>query len=111
MIGNANLSPVDPTKFSDAHYATGGFYNTANLSLPAFDALVEKIPTATDPRQHYDMVKQASQMIVDSQAIVWTARPLTVVPVPDHTAAIASIRLNTSTCDTGNSIRSKAKPG
>lgn len=84
VIGNANLSPTDATKFFAAHYLTGGFYNTANNSDPALDALVLKIPSVADPAERYKMLKQASEMVVGSHTIIWSARPTTVVPVPDH---------------------------
>lgn len=84
VIGNANLSPTDATKFFAAHYLTGGFYNTANNSDPALDALVLKIPTVTDAGERYKMLKQASEMVVGSHTIIWAARPTTIVPVPDH---------------------------
>lgn len=84
VIGNANLSPTDATKFFAAHYLTGGFYNTANNSDPALDTLVLKIPTVSDADERYKMLKQASEMVVGSHTIIWSARPTTVVPVPDH---------------------------
>jgi len=84
VIGNANLSPTDATKFFAAHYLTGGFYNTANNSDPKLDALVLQIPTVVDAAQRYAMLKQASEMVVASHTIIWSARPTTVVPVPDH---------------------------
>ncbi|WP_239025344.1 ABC transporter substrate-binding protein [Rhodoligotrophos defluvii] len=84
IIGNANLSPTDPTKFFAAHYLTGGFYNAANYSNPELDALVAKIPTITDDKERYEALKKAAEMVVDSHTIIWTARPTTVVPVPDH---------------------------
>ena len=84
VIGNANLSPTDATKFFAAHYLTSGFYNTANNSDPALDALVLKIPTVADAGERYAMLKEASEMVVRSHTILWSARPTTVVPVPDH---------------------------
>lgn len=83
-IGNANLSPTDVTKFFDAHYVTGGFYNTANYSNPTFDALVKKISTVFDDKQRYELVKQASEIIIGAHIVIWTARPTTVFPEPDH---------------------------
>jgi peptide/nickel transport system substrate-binding protein len=83
VLGNANLSPTDPTRFFAAHYLTGGFYNSANYSNPQLDALVQEIPTVTDPQKRYEMLKQASEMVVNSHTIIWAARPTTIVPVPD----------------------------
>ncbi|HTW27798.1 MAG TPA: ABC transporter substrate-binding protein [Acetobacteraceae bacterium] len=84
ILGNANLSPVDATKFLAAHYTTGGYYNTAHYDNPAFDKLVAQISSVTDPQQRYDMLKRASQMIIASHSIIWAARPKTDVPVPNH---------------------------
>jgi peptide/nickel transport system substrate-binding protein len=84
VIGNANLSPTDPTKFFAAHYLTGGFYNTANNSDPKLDDLVTKIPTVADAGQRYAMLKDAADMVVASHTIIWSARPTTVVALPDH---------------------------
>ena len=44
VLGNANLSPTDATKFYAAHYLTGGFYNTENTSDPTLEALVKQNP-------------------------------------------------------------------
>lgn len=90
-IGNANLSPTDATKFFDAHYVTGGFYNTANYSNPEFDALVKKIATVFDDKQRYELVKQASEVIINAHIVILTARPTTVFPSPDH---VAGYRVN-----------------
>jgi peptide/nickel transport system substrate-binding protein len=84
VLGNANLSPTDATKFFDAHYVTGGFYNSSKYSNPEFDALVGRIRSEFDPNRRYELLKQASQMIVDTHMIIWAARPKTVVPIPDH---------------------------
>lgn len=84
VLGNANLSPTDATKFFDAHYVTGGFYNSSKYSNAEFDSLVSKIRSEFDPARRYDLLKQASQMIVDTHMIIWAARPKTVVPIPDH---------------------------
>jgi peptide/nickel transport system substrate-binding protein len=84
VLGNAILSPVDPTKFFDAHYVTGGFFNAANISDPELDSLVEQISTTPDEGARKELVKEASQKVVDTHAIIWAARPKTLVPVPDH---------------------------
>jgi ABC-type transport system substrate-binding protein len=84
VLGNANLSPVDATKFLSAHYTTGAYYNTAHYSNPEFDKLVAKISTVSDAAERFEMLKSASKMIVDSHMIIWAARPTTVVPVPNR---------------------------
>jgi peptide/nickel transport system substrate-binding protein len=84
VLGNANLSPTDPTKFFAAHYVTGGFYNSANYSNPDLDALVQKIPTVADANERYQMLKKAAEIVVNSHTIIWAARPTTIVPTPDH---------------------------
>lgn len=84
VLGNANLSPTDATKFFAAHYLTGGFFNSGKYSNPELDALVAKIPTVADENERYNMLKQAFQTVVDSHYIIWAARPTTVVPVPDR---------------------------
>jgi peptide/nickel transport system substrate-binding protein len=83
-IGNANLSPTDVTKFFDAHYVTGGFYNTANYSNPEFDALVKKISTVFDNKQRYELVKKAQEMINEAHIVILTARPTILFDEPDH---------------------------
>jgi ABC-type transport system substrate-binding protein len=84
VLGNANLSPVDATKFFAAHYLKGGFYNSGKYYDPAFEALVAKIPTISDDAQRKAALKQAADMIVDSHYIIWASRPSTVVPEPDR---------------------------
>lgn len=84
VLGNANLSPTDATKFFDAHYVTGGFYNSSKYSNPEFDNLVAQIRSEFDATRRYDLLKRASQMIVDTHMIIWAARPKTVVPIPDY---------------------------
>jgi peptide/nickel transport system substrate-binding protein len=84
VLGNANLSPTDATKFFEAHYVTGGFYNSSRYSEPEFDALVEQISGTFDEAEREELLQQASQMIVDTHMIIWAARPQTVVPIPDH---------------------------
>ncbi len=84
VLGNANLSPTDATKFFDAHYVTGGFYNSSKYSNPEFDNLVAQIRSEFDATRRYELLKRASQMIVDTHMIIWAARPKTVVPIPDY---------------------------
>ena len=84
VLGNANLSPTDATKFFAAHYLKGGFYNSGKYDDPALDALVTKIPTVTDAAQQSAMLKQAFGTVVNAHYIIWTARPTTVVPEPDR---------------------------
>jgi ABC-type transport system substrate-binding protein len=84
VLGNANLSPVDATKFFAAHYLKGGFYNSGKYYDPAFEALVAKIPTVSDEKQRHDLLKQAFEIIVKSHYIIWASRPSTVVPEPDR---------------------------
>jgi ABC-type transport system substrate-binding protein len=84
VLGNANLSPTDATKFFAAHYLKGGFYNSGKLNDPALDALVQKIPTVSDPAERNAMLKQAFETVVKSHYIIWAARPTTVVPEPDR---------------------------
>jgi peptide/nickel transport system substrate-binding protein len=84
VLGNANISPTDITKFFDAHYVTGAFYNSSRYSNPQFDQLVLKIRGTFDEAARTSMTKQAAQMIVDTHMIIWSNRPLTVVPIPNH---------------------------
>jgi len=84
ILGNANLSPVDATKFFAAHYLKGGFFNSGKYYDPAFEALAAKIPTVGDQAERDQLVKQAAQMIIDSHYIIWASRPSTVVPEPDR---------------------------
>jgi ABC-type transport system substrate-binding protein len=84
VLGNAILSPSDPTKFFSAHYVSGGFYNAANIHDPELDALVKRIATVSDDNERKELVAEASRKVVDTHAIIWAARPKTLVPVPDH---------------------------
>jgi ABC-type transport system substrate-binding protein len=84
VLGNANLSPTDATKFFAAHYLKGGFYNSGKFSDPALDALVLKIPTVPDEAERRAMLKQAFETVVKAHYIIWAARPTTVVPEPDR---------------------------
>lgn len=84
VLGNANISPTDITKFFDAHYVTGGFYNSSRYDNPQFNQLVTQISSTFDDTARADLTKQAAQMIVDTHMIIWAARPQTVVPIPDY---------------------------
>jgi ABC-type transport system substrate-binding protein len=83
VLGNANISPTDITKFFDAHYVTGGFYNSSRYNSSEFNQLVKDISSTFDETARYALTKQAAQMVVDTHMIIWAARPQTVVPVPD----------------------------
>jgi peptide/nickel transport system substrate-binding protein len=83
VLGNANLSPTDATKFFAAHYIKGGFYNSGKFFDPALQELVAKLPTISDPAEREKLLKQAADIVVDAHYIIWTARPKTVVPEPD----------------------------
>jgi ABC-type transport system substrate-binding protein len=84
VLGNAIISPTDPTKFFSAHYVTGGFYNAAIIEDPKLDALVKQISTVGDEAQRKQLVTEASRKVADTHAIIWAARPKTLVPVPDR---------------------------
>lgn len=84
VLGNANLSPIDATKFFAAHYLKGGFFNSGKYYDPKFEALDAQIPAATDDKERYALVKEAFEMIVKTHYTIWTARPTTVVPEPDR---------------------------
>ena len=43
VLGNANLSPTDATKFFAAHYIKGGFYNSGKFFDPTLQELVAKL--------------------------------------------------------------------
>jgi ABC-type transport system substrate-binding protein len=86
VLGNANLSPTDATKFFAAHYLKGGFYNSGTFEDPALEALIAKIPTIADETQRNGMLKQAFEDVVNAHYIIWTSRPTTVVPEPDRIA-------------------------
>jgi len=83
-VGNANLSPMDATKFFAAHYAQGGYYNAAQLELPELEAILRDMPAVTDAAQRSALLARAAQLVVDSHAILWTARPKTLVVQPAH---------------------------
>ncbi|MER8829548.1 ABC transporter substrate-binding protein [Mesorhizobium sp. M0938] len=84
ILGNANLSPQDATKFFSAHYLKGGFYNSGKFFDQGLQDLVAKLPTIEDPAERAVLLKQAAEIVVDAHAIIWTARPKTVVPEPDR---------------------------
>ena len=86
VLGNANLSPSDATKFFSAHYMKGGFYNSGKFFDQTVQDLVAKLPTIADPTRRAALLKQAADIVVDSHYIIWTARPKTVVPEPDRIA-------------------------
>ncbi len=86
VLGNANLSPTDATKFFAAHYLKDGFYNSGRYDDPALDALVHRIPTIADQKERDGMLKAAFETVVQSHYIIWAARPTTVVPEPDRIA-------------------------
>lgn len=83
-LGNSNISPTDMTKMFDAHYVTGGFYNTSQYSSPRFDELVTQIRSTPDDTLRYNLTKEAVQMIVDTHMIIFANRPKTVVPIPAY---------------------------
>jgi len=84
IVGNANISPTDITKFFDAHYVSTGFFNTTHFASPEFDGLVSDIRSTFDDADRYDLTKDAAQAIVDTHMIIWANRPQAVVPIPDH---------------------------
>ncbi|MGQ5240314.1 ABC transporter substrate-binding protein [Brucella abortus] len=83
-IGNANLSPADATKFFAAHYSRIGHYNAAKLDLPELEKIIADMPTVTQQSERAAQLKRAFELIVDSNAIIWTARPKTLVIQPDR---------------------------
>lgn len=83
-VGNANLSPSDATKFFAAHYAQGGYYNAAQLQLPELEQIMRDIPSVSDAGKRAALLKRATELVVGSHAIIWTARPKTLVVQPAH---------------------------
>ena len=83
VLGEAILSPSDPTALFASHETTGAYYNTEHYANPAFDQLVSQISETFDPQQREALVKRAFAMVVDSHAIIWTARPPTLYAVPN----------------------------
>lgn len=86
VLGNANLSPQDATKFFSAHYLKGGFYNSGKFFDQSLQDVVAKLPTIADPAERAALLKQAAEIVVNAHAIIWPARPTTVVPEPDRIA-------------------------
>ncbi|WP_378942318.1 ABC transporter substrate-binding protein [Mesorhizobium sp. ANAO-SY3R2] len=84
VLGNANLSPADATKFFSAHYLKGGFFNSGKFFDQNLEDLVAKLPQVEDATERAGMLKQAAEIVVDSHYIIWAARPTTVVPQPDR---------------------------
>ncbi len=84
VLGNANLSPTDATKFYAAHYLKGGFYNSGKFYDAPMEALIAKAPTITDDAERNAVLKQAFEILTNSHYIIWAARPTTVVPEPDR---------------------------
>lgn len=84
VLGNANLSPSDATKFFDAHYLKGGFYNSGKFYDEKLEKIIARLPQTSDPAKREEMLKKAADIVVDSHYIIWTSRPTTVVPEPDR---------------------------
>jgi peptide/nickel transport system substrate-binding protein len=84
VLGEANLSPSDPTGFFGSHWTTGSYYNTQHYSNPTFDKLVNQITETFDAKQRNALVKRAFGMAVDSQSLIWAARPPTLYAVPNY---------------------------
>lgn len=84
ILGNANLSPNDATKFFAAHYLKGGFFNAGKLHDEELEALIAGMPAEADPEKRAAMLKRAAEIVVDSHYIIWAARPTTVVVEPDR---------------------------
>jgi ABC-type transport system substrate-binding protein len=83
VLGNANLSPTDATKFFAAHYLKGGFFNSGKYFDQGLEDVMAKLPTIADEAERAKLLKQAFETVVDSHYIIWAARPTTVVPEPD----------------------------
>lgn len=84
VLGNANLSPQDATKFFSAHYLEGGFFNSGKLFDQTLEELVAKLPTFADSAERSRLLKEAADIVVDAHYVIWAARPTTVVPEPDR---------------------------
>jgi ABC-type transport system substrate-binding protein len=84
VLGNANLSPTDATKFYAAHYLKGGFYNSGKFYDATLEGLIAKAPTIADDAARNAVLKQAFEILTNSHYIIWAARPTTVVPEPDR---------------------------
>jgi ABC-type transport system substrate-binding protein len=86
VLGNANLSPTDATKFFAAHYLKGGFYNSGKLYDQRLEDIMAKLPTIADEAERAKLLKEAFEIVVNTHYIIWAARPTTVVPEPDKIA-------------------------
>jgi len=84
VLGNANLSPNDATKFFKAHYMKGGFFNSGKFYDEELEQLIADLPAEPDAAKRAEMLKRAFEIVVDSHYIIWAARPLTVVVEPDR---------------------------
>lgn len=84
VLGNANLSPSDATKFFAAHYLKGGFFNSGKFESAELEEIAAKLPSITDEAERAALLKQAADIVVDAHYIIWAARPTTVVPEPDR---------------------------
>lgn len=84
VLGNANLSPTDATKFFEAHYLKGGFFNSGKFFDQELEDIMAKLPTVTDAAERSALLLRASEIVVDSNYIIWGIRPKTVVVEPDH---------------------------
>ena len=84
VLGNANLSPNDATKFFAAHYLKGGFFNAGKYYDEKLETLIASMPAEADPAKRDAILKEAAQIVVDSHYIIWAARPTTVVVEPDR---------------------------
>ena len=84
ILGNANLSPNDATKFFAAHYLEGGFFNAGKFRNQELEDLIAAMPAEQDEAKRAEMLARAAQIVVDSHYIIWAARPTTVVVEPDR---------------------------
>jgi peptide/nickel transport system substrate-binding protein len=84
VLGEANLSPADPTGLFSSHEVSGAYYNTEHYSSKTFDSLVNKISETFDAKQRAQLVKRAFGMVRDTHAIIWTSQPPTLYAVPNY---------------------------
>jgi peptide/nickel transport system substrate-binding protein len=84
ILGNAILSPQDPTAFLDAHYVSGAYYNSELYANHRFDELTAQIAETFSASKRSQMLLEAFKMIMDNHMIIFTARPKTVYAVPDY---------------------------
>lgn len=89
ILGNAILSPQDPTAFLDAHYVTGAYYNSELYSNPRFDKLTQQIAQTFSEGKRAQLLLHAYKIIMDNHMIIFTARPKTVYAVPDYVKGFA----------------------